>query len=397
MRILAIDPFHGAAGDMLLGALLDLGVEQDPVIRAMASVVATPSVTSVTRAGIRAVKIHTHAGPAHRSLDEVIARVREADAPASVIVRAEGIFRLIAGGERSVHGELSHFHEVGADDAIADVIGSCMAFTLLAPDLIQVLPVATGSGMVRMAHGLYPVPAPATAAILAGSNLLVKTGGGDGEFCTPTGAALLAGFCMESVRTAATGRIIRIGYGAGDRDDPQIPNVLRLILLDSGEGLSGDQVDILETNVDDVSGELIGYLLNRVIEEGARDACSIPLLMKKGRPGQLVRVISLPEDSERLAGIMARVLGTLGIRSIPSVHRFIAERHIEEISISIAGHSGIIPVKYGLMDGECYTLKAEYESARMFAEGNNLQVSRVIREVEEAAWERVHQKQGYRQ
>lgn len=389
MRNLVIDPFHGAAGDMILGALLNLGADQDSVIRAMTSVVDTPTIEIVSRAGIRAVKVHTHAGPSARTLDEVLSRVRAAEAPSEVIEMAESVFRRIAEAEASVHGKMDHFHEVGADDAIADVLGSCMALHSLSPDRIEVLPVATGLGTVRMAHGIYPVPAPATAAILAKSNLTVTIGGGQGELCTPTGAALLAEFCTHSVSGMQTGSIEGIGYGAGDRDDPDAPNVIRMILMAMDEGQSLDMVEILETNVDDVSGEIIGSLLSLLMDAGSRDACAIPILMKKGRPGHLIRVICYQTDTPHITSIMAKELGTLGIRCIPAVHRFIADRKIDDIILEINGISGTFPVKYGMMGEKCYTLKAEFDPVFRFAKEHNLPVKQVLREVEKRAWEKV--------
>ncbi len=397
MRILAIDPFHGAVGDMFLGALLGLGADRDEVIRVMASVVATPTIETVTRAGIQAVKIHTHAGPASRTLEEVIERVRSSSAPAVVIARAEAVFQRIANAERSIHGRMEHFHEVGADDAIADVLGSCMAMHTISPDAVVVLPVATGSGTVKMAHGIYPVPAPATAAILSAGGLQVILGGGTGELCTPTGAALLAEFCTGQADSLPTGRLVATGYGAGDRDDPHTPNVLRMLLLTTSEMVAEDEVDILETNVDDVPGEVIGYLLERLMEEGARDASASPLTMKKGRPGHLIRVIVKPDDAKRLSILMARETGTLGVRCIPAVHRFIADRRIEDIDCTINGNTGRFPVKFGTMEGSCYTLKAEYEYVCRFAREHNLPVVQVRREVEEAAWEKECKRQGFRQ
>ncbi len=397
MRILAIDPFHGAAGDMFLGALLDLGADRDAVIRVMASVVASPTIEVVSRAGIQAIKIHTHAGPASRTLSEVIDRVRSSSAPASVIVRAEAVFQRIASAEQTIHGRLEHFHEVGADDAIADVLGSCMAMYTLSPDAVTVFPIATGSGTVKMAHGLYPVPAPATAAILTAGGLQVTLGGGTGELCTPTGAALLAEFCTEQTLSYTAGRLDATGYGAGDRDDPHIPNVLRMMLLTTPDMIADDEVDILETNVDDVTGEVIGYLLEKLMKAGARDASATPLTMKKGRPGHLIRVICKPDNSKDLSILIARETGTLGIRCIPAVHRFIADRRIEEIECIINGNTGRFPVKYGILEGSCFTLKAEYESVCNFAREHTIPVARVMREVEEAAWEKVHQKQDCRQ
>jgi len=389
MRILAIDPFHGAAGDMILGALISLGADRERVLGVMASIVATPAAEIVSRAGIMACKIHTCAGPAARTLDDVLERVRSADAPPDVIIRAEAVFHRIARGEESVHGKTDHFHEVGADDAIADVIGSCMALHLLSPDRVEILPLATGTGTIHMAHGCYPVPGPATAAILSGSRLEVIIGGGQGELCTPTGAALLAEFCTDPVRSVTAGRIVNIGYGAGDRDDPDVPNVIRMMMVESGTIMTGDIVDILETNVDDVSGEVIGHLLTRLMEAGARDASAAPLLMKKGRPGHLIRVICRPADSQMISVLMARELGTLGIRCIPSVHRFIADRRVEEVEVTIDGKSGIFPVKAGYIDGSCYLIKAEYDAVCRFSGNHNLPARLVTRIVEEAAWKKI--------
>lgn len=397
MRILAIDPFHGAAGDMFLGALLSLGADRDSVIRVLSTVVASPTLEMVSRAGISAVKVHTHAGPASRTLDEVITRVRSVDAPAAVIARAESVFHRIATAEETVHGKMDHFHEVGADDAIADVLGSCMAMYSLSPDLVQILPVATGTGIVKMSHGSFPVPAPATAAILSAGRLPVILGGGQGELCTPTGAALLAEFSSSPVISVPSGLIESVGYGAGDRDDPYSPNVLRMLLITASDGLPDDVVDILETNVDDVSGEVIGYLLAMLMKAGARDASATPLTMKKGRPGHLIRVICRPADSRVLSVLMARETGTLGIRCIPSVHRFIADRVVEEIEVRISGTVCSFPVKFGMMEGSCYTLKAEYEAVCRFAQDHNLPVHQVMREVEGAAWEKIRHRQEYRQ
>ncbi len=395
MQVLVIDPFHGAAGDMILGALLDLGVLHDPVRQAMSSVVACPEIIPVQRRGIRALAIQTHAGPAHRSLSEVISIVRRSDTNDTAIQMAERIFKRIAIAEEQVHGHQSHFHEVGADDAIADIIGVCTAFTLLAPDCVEILPVAVGGGEVQMAHGIYPVPAPATLAILNHSELSIRLGTDtDGELCTPTGAAILAEFRSLSPQIPhQKGLIIATGYGAGKRDTVDRPNVLRAILLDTrseSSGIPADSeeegvVEILETNVDDVSGEVIGFTIARLIKEGARDACAIPCTMKKGRPGHLIRVISRPSDSTRLAGIMADELGTLGIRCIPAIHRFVAEREIRTVFIADRDTGSLtpFPVKAGFIGERLYLCKAEYEDARAYAEKTKIPLRIVIRMIEE--------------
>ncbi|MDD1717085.1 MAG: nickel pincer cofactor biosynthesis protein LarC [Methanoregulaceae archaeon] len=392
VRFLVFDPFHGSAGDMITGALLDLGADRQRVMQAMRSVVDEPHVSSVSRAGVRAMRVETNATSATRSFDEVLACLKTADASEEAIVIAERVFRRIDEAEKSVHGESTHFHEVGADDAIADVIGACTALVSLKPDIVVVLPIHLGSGISSGSHGIFPIPAPATAAILARSDLRVIMGREEeGELCTPTGAALLAEFSSPGARVLPDAVVIAVGYGAGSRDYPGTPNVLRAFLADSDlQGgchapLSCDCVDVLETNVDDVNGEVLASALSSFMEAGARDASAIPCLMKKGRAGQLVRVICETEKSQELATLMARELGTLGIRCQPMVHRFIAERKTMKVSARIAGQEREVTVKCGLMNGECYTLKAEYEEAFAWARDLGIPVREVARIVEDTA------------
>lgn len=379
---------------MITGALLDCGSYRDRVVAAMGAVVAEPAVETVTRAGIRATKVHTHATPAHRSLDEVYKRLDNAapQVPEEVLAMARRVFLRINAAEEEVHGAHTHFHEVGADDAIADVIGACTALATLGVDGVAVLPLALGSGTVTGSHGTIPVPAPATVAILKRSGLATMQGSDDGELCTPTGAALLAEF--SSIPPSALGAytINAVGYGAGSRDTPHSPNVIRAMVVETTGALPQDTVDLLETNVDDVSGEVIGEALARFIAAGARDASATPIVMKKGRPGHLVTVISLPETSAALARLMARELGTLGVRCIPVVHRFVAERTMADIDVEIAGHKKRLPVKCGWMDGRIYTLKAEFDTARDWAAELDLPVRDVLRAIEAAAWNQVREK-----
>ncbi len=371
MRILVFDPFHGAAGDMITGALLDCGADRDLVVRAMQTVVQEPGISEVTRCGIRAVKIDTHASPAHRSPAEVTARLDAASAvvPAPVLAMASRVFGRISAAEEQVHGARAHFHEVGADDAIADVIGACTALHSLNVDEVVVLPIALGHGVSTGSHGTFPLPAPATVAILAGSGL-VTSAGDDGELCTPTGAALLAEFSTISPEDVRAGKILAVGYGAGTRDPPGVPNVIRAMILETpgdSSALPQDCVDVLETNVDDVTGELIAHAITRFMDAGARDASAAPVIMKKGRPGYLIRVICSGDCSTAMAELMARELGTLGIRCTPAVHRFIADRTIEEVKVEILGQKQKIPVKFGRIHGEVYLVKAEFDQARNWA------------------------------
>jgi uncharacterized protein (TIGR00299 family) protein len=307
--------------------------------------------------------------------------------PAPALAMARRVFERIHAAESAVHGVHLHFHEVGADDAIADVVGACTALHALAVDGVKVLPITLGHGTATGSHGIFPIPAPATAAILDGTDLVVTPGDHDGELCTPTGAALLAEFSTLDPGTVGGYTIQVTGYGAGTRDPRHAPNVLRAMLVETtgtGDVLSQDTVDLLETNVDDVSGEVIAHAITRFMEAGARDAAAIPVIMKKGRPGFLIRVISLPETSVRLAELMALELGTLGIRCIPAVHRFIAERTVGEVVVKMNGETRKMPVKCGCMHGRIYLVKAEFGPAETWARELGLPVRDVIRAIEDA-------------
>ena len=388
MRVLLFDPFHGAAGDMVTAALLSLLPDRAPVIRAMASVVGEPELAEVDRAGIRALLVRTRAGRALRTLEEVEERITGADAPGPAKEMALRVFRRIHDAETRVHGTIPHFHEVGADDAIADVVGACTALHLLAPAEVVVKPVALGSGVIRGSHGTLPVPAPATAAILAASSLLAVAGQEEGELCTPTGAALLAEFATLPPLWAEPARVLATGHGAGSRNPEGIPNVLRAFLLDAPGSHGSDRVDVLETNVDDATGEVVAHAIRRLMEEGARDACAIPVVMKKGRPGHLVRVVVLPEDSPRLAALLADELGTLGVRCTPMVHRFVADRTLAEVEVTLGGTRYTVPVKCGRAGGKVISVKPEFEQVQAVAAQCGLPARAVARAVEEAAWER---------
>ncbi|MBP1928756.1 uncharacterized protein (TIGR00299 family) protein [Methanolinea mesophila] len=385
MRILVLDPFRGAAGDMITGSLLHLGADRDQVIAAMASVVETPEIATVNRVGITAFKVHTRAGHSHRTLDEVLDRLSSAKAPAPALEMAGRVFSRIARAEEEVHGKTAHFHEVGADDAVADIIGACTALHTLNVDGIWAYPVALGGGMIQGHHGSYPVPAPATLVILRDSSLESFLGSPeDGELATPTGVALLAEFVASLPGGPLTGRVTGVGYGAGTRDSPRTPNVFRSMILE-GEGGTPGQVDILETNVDDVNGEVLASAFSRIMDAGARDVSAIPCLMKKGRPGYLIRVMVSPHKSREMARMLAAELGTLGVRCIPSVHRFVADREFRKVTVEAFGQQRAITVKLGLLEGKIFSLKAEYDELAAWADELGVPVRELALIVEDSA------------
>ena len=386
MRILLFDPFHGASGDMITAALLHLGADREAVLRAMASVVKEPLVEEAERGGIRALRVRTHAEVRPRSLEEVMERIRDADGPAPAIAMGERVILRLHRAEEEVHGPVVHFHDVGADDAIADIVGACTALHSLAAEQVAVLPVALGGGLIRGTHGTLPVPAPATAAILAASDLQGHPGPDEGELLTPTGAALLAEFVTLPGSLLLPGRILSVGYGAGSRETGSVPNLLRVFLMEL-EDLQRDRVEILETNVDDVTPEVIAYTISRLMAAGARDASAIPSVMKKGRSGHLVRVISGPALSGPLAAILAEELGTLGIRVIPSVHRLILGRRLMRVKVTIRGETREVEVKVGTIGGRVSSVKPEFDQARTWAEETGVPVREILRRVEEEAWQ----------
>ena len=385
MRILLFDPFHGASGDMITAALLHIGADRESVLRAMASVVKEPVIDEAERGGIRALRVRTRAEVRPRTLEEVAGRLRGAEAPGPALAMAERVVLRLHRAEEEVHGPVVHFHEVGADDAIADIVGACTALHSLVVEQVAVLPVALGGGLIRGSHGTLPVPAPATAAILAASDLQGHPGPEGGELLTPTGAALLAEFSTLPASRQLPGRILSVGYGAGSRETGSVPNLLRVFLMET-EDLQSDSVEILETNVDDVTPEVIAYTISRLMAAGARDASAIPSVMKKGRSGHLVRVISEPALSGSLAAILAEELGTLGIRVIPSVHRLILERRLMRVMVTIGGETREIEAKVGTIGGRVTSVKPEFEQARGWAEETGVPVREILRRVEEEAW-----------
>jgi uncharacterized protein (TIGR00299 family) protein len=332
---------------------------------------------------------HDHAegsGPL-RTYPAVIDIVESMGLPAEVEENAKSVFRLLGDAEAQVHDtalEETHFHEVGADDAIADIVGSCLLFYDLPIDRIVTTPVATGSGAVSMSHGTYPIPAPAVVNIASEADWELRGGPVEAELLTPTGAAILAHFA-EGVETLPTLTIDRSGYGAGGYDFPEHPNVLRAIVGNSRGGLVRDDIRVLETNLDDTAPEVLGGLHDTLIDAGARDVSILSASMKKSRPGHLVKVIVKPEDTERVAHRLARETGTLGIRETGVRHRFIAERSFETVSLSIDGDSHDVTVKLASdTDGDVYDVSAEYDDAAAIASETGLATREILRRAEEA-------------
>ena len=384
MQYLVFDPRFGAAGDMILSALLALGADRSAVSRAV-SAVSNLTIEETERLGIPALSLKTNTGKTHRTLEDIIQIIDASEASDTAKTLAKRVFARIQKAEETVHqSHHVHFHEVGADDAIADVLGSCTALLSLKPKAVKVLPLAVGFGTLTCSHGVMPVPAPATAEILKDSSLEVIIGNFEGELCTPTGAALLSEFAASYPASQEAGKLINLGRGAGSRDPSDHPNILTAYLMESAADET--TIDVLETNVDDISGEILAETISRLMDAGARDASITPLIMKKGRAGHLIRVVCMPEDSARLAKLLARETGSLGVRCQPMTKRFVADRRSETVTAVINGRVYTASVKHAVIDGEIYSRKAEFEDCRKIAEEAGLSVRDVKRIFEEEAW-----------
>lgn len=294
--------------------------------------------------------------------------------PESVRKKAKETYALIAQAESAAHGvEMGevHFHEVGALDAVADVTGVCYLLDLLAPEAVCASPVTVGSGTVHTAHGLLPVPAPATARLLTG--VPVTAGDIEAELCTPTGAALLRTFA-GSWGSMPEGTVLGCGYGCGTRDFPRA-NCLRAFLLDTAGTPEGpnDRVAELKANIDDMTGEALGYAMERLLEAGALDVSYTPVYMKKGRPGVVLTCLCRPGDADQLAREMLRHTSTFGVR------RTDCPRYAMAVSSeTVETPYGPIPRKTGTGYGLTKS-KPEYEAAAKAAREQDVPLAEVLR------------------
>ena len=309
------------------------------------------------------------------------------DLSESVETDALAVFRLLGEAEARVHGtdlESTHFHEVGADDAIADIVGAAILIDDLGVESIVTTPIAAGGGEVSMSHGTYPVPAPAVTYVASEADWELAGGPLEAELLTPTGAAVLAHFA-EGVDSLPPLSVEAVGYGAGEMSLRDRPNVLRATAGETSGDLVRDGIRVLETTVDDATPEVLGGLHDRLADVGARDVTIVPTVMKKSRPGHLIRVIVRPEDVASVTRRLAAETGTLGIRETPATHRWIAERSIESVTVVIGGEGHEIDVKVAVDDaGSVYDVSAEYDDCAAVADETGLPTREVLRRTEAA-------------
>ncbi len=370
-----LDAFSGISGDMTVGALADAGAGREAIAAAIHSLAvgAQVSFEAVKRQGIAATKfrVSVEETTRHRHLSHIVSMIEAAEISEAARRNAIAIFQRLGEAEARTHQtsiEKVHFHEVGAADSIADIVGAAVAFDSLGVEEVFCSPVNVGSGTVETQHGLLPIPAPATARLL--ENAPVYARGPAMELTTPTGAAI-ASTLAKSFGTLPPLKIQRTGYGAGDRDFPGQANVLRVILGQTTAAAEAQTVAVLEANIDDSNPQVLAYASERLFEAGALDVTLQPIVMKKGRPGTLLRAIARPEDRESLAQVVFAETSTLGLRIYEAERRvqFRAFKEVEtrygKIRIKVSSDGGYAP---------------EYEDCRKLALESGAPLKQVIAE-----------------
>jgi len=373
MKICYLDAFSGISGDMTVGALLDAGADFEGLNAALTSLGtgATFRVEKTKRQGISASKFHVEGGEtkSHRHLTHILKMIDGAPLTGRVKQMSTAVFQKLGEAEAKVHAmpiEKVHFHEVGAVDSICDIVGACYCFDALGVDSIWSGPLNLGSGTVNTDHGVLPVPAPATAELVFGKPVYSR--GPQMELTTPTGAALVSTLA-ERFDVMPAMAITASGYGAGTRDFPGQANVLRALIGDLQHTPESTTVSVIETNIDDANPQILGYTMERLLENGALDVTLTPIFMKKNRPGTMLTVIAAPGDQEALAQLILSETSTLGLR-IYSAQRRVLAREITEIETQ----HGKVRIKHTATGA----FTPEYDDCRRIARETGLPLKEVI-------------------
>lgn len=387
-KIFVIDcQLAGISGDMFLGSLIDLGADMNRVTASIKSLEKKEydyknikvTVQRVLRKGFRATKIDVTAESANRkTANELIAIVEESAKNLKLSKKAQqfasNVIRTLVNAEAALHGgepSDAHLHEVSLVDTPAEIIGAAVAIEDLGlfNAKVYATPVSVGGGLFKFSHGTVSSPAPATLAILASKNFPLKGGPVEAELTTPTGAAILVNLAEEVSGFYPEMAPLKVGYGAGNKDFAEMPNVLRVTLGEPLEReLLTDSVVILETNLDDATGEVIGYAVERLLQEGVKDVCIIPMFTKKNRPGQILKIIADPKDADRLSRVIIEETGTLGVRVHPCT-RHILNRELFSVDAQIDNVKEAVKVKVARDgQGKIIQIKPEYEEVKKLAE-----------------------------
>lgn len=390
MKILYFDCFAGAAGDMILGALLDAGLPLDELTHALGSLAVDGievSLDRVVKSGISAAKFRVHEFPrshpshaghashGHHSLESIVAAIDRSALSDGAQIRARAMFTRLGHAEAAIHGtslEQVHLHEVGAIDSIIDIVGAAFAFEWFKADRVVVSPINVGGGMVKISHGVFPAPAPATIALL--KDAPVYSSGIQMETLTPTGALVLTEYATSYGPVPAM-TIQRTGYGAGDRELKDTPNVVRVLVGTSPEHAAATpsarpgsprsmQVAVLECEIDDMNPQIFGVLMEKLYAAGALEVFYSGIQMKKNRPGTLMTIVAKPEQRDVMTDIVFRESTTIGIR-----HQVLARECLDREMVTVATGVGPVRFKVASRDGRVLNAQPEFEDlAKLSAE-----------------------------
>jgi pyridinium-3,5-bisthiocarboxylic acid mononucleotide nickel chelatase len=383
MKVAYFDCFSGVSGDMTLGALLDAGCD---LVRLRAELhgLQVPgwelSAEKVWKNGMAATYAHvkTEDQQKHRPLSAILQILQDSQLAPSVRDRASAIFQKLGEAEARVHDvpiEKIHFHEVGAVDAIVDIVGACIGFDALGIEKFACSPLNVGGGTVKMAHGVLPIPAPATANLLQGKP--TYSSGVQRELVTPTGAAIVATLC-DSFGPQPPISVSAIGYGAGAADLEGQPNVLRIMIGEAAEKTVpgyDQEITVIEANLDDMNPQIYGYFQEKALAAGALDVFTTPVQMKKNRPGTLLTVLCQPADAQTLMTLIFAETTTFGVRT-HAAQRRVLPREFVKVTTSF----GEVRVKLSRVNGRVLHVAPEYDDCRKLAEEKNVPLQRVISE-----------------
>ena len=400
-KILLIDcQASGVAGDMILGALIDLGANIDKIVFAIKSL-EDPAygyenikirISPVMRGEFKATQIDVTSESAQkRHGGELIEIVEKAASNLELSLKAKQfaskVIRTIVEAEADLHKtsfDDAHLHEVALVDTAAEILGCAVALDDLGlfDSKICSTPVAVGGGTFKFSHGIVSSPAPATLAILQSKNFPFQGGPLETELATPTGVSILVNLVDEVTRFYPPMTPLKIGYGAGTKEFTQMPAVLRITMGTSlDNGLVKDEIAVLETNIDDATGEILGYTIDKLLSEGAKDVSIIPMYTKKNRPGQIVKVIAEQKDVQHLSQILIDETGTLGVR-VYFCERHIINRELHSVDLLVMGNKETIKVKVAKnLNGEIINIKPEYDDLKRLAE----KTKKPLREISEIA------------
>ena len=383
MKLAYFDCFSGISGDMTLGALVDAGCDVGH-LRAELAHLPVPgweiSAEKVWKNGMAAtyVRVKTEDQQKHRSLSTILQILQNSQLAPVVRDRASAIFQKLGEAEARVHDvplEKIHFHEVGAVDAIVDIAGACIGFQALGIERFACSPLNVGGGTAKMAHGVLPVPAPATANLLQGKP--TYSSGVQRELVTPTGAAIVATLC-DSFGPQPPMTVGAIGYGAGATDLEGQPNVVRIMIGETAEkAIPGydEEIAVIEANLDDMNPQIYGYFLEKALSAGALDVYTTPVQMKKNRPGTLLTVLCKPQDTNGLTSLIFAETTTFGARTYRAQRRTLPREHV-----SVSTSFGDVRIKLSRVNGRILHVAPEYDDCRKLAVEKNVPLQRVISE-----------------